>query len=88
MLRKRNFVKDILMLPSSYFKNLYFDTSGSRSPGSLAAALEVAEASHIFFGSDFPANQDVFEALSVIKKAPLSDDERRLILENNLLKLL
>jgi len=88
MLRKRNFVKDILMLPSEFFKNLYFDTSGSKSPGSLLAALEVAEPSHIFFGSDFPANADVHEALAVVKEAPFDDSVRRLMLENNLLKLL
>ncbi|HLF18564.1 MAG TPA: amidohydrolase family protein [Candidatus Omnitrophota bacterium] len=88
MLRKRNFVKDIFILPSEYFRNIYFDTSGSKSPGSLACALELAEPSHIFFGSDFPANQAIDEALSVIKKAPLKEEERRLMLENNLLKLL
>src|SRR3990167_44774 len=61
MLRKREFVKDLLKLPSAYFQNLYFDTSGSKSIASLQCALEITDAGHVLFGSDFPANQVVAE---------------------------
>ncbi len=67
MLRKRNFVKDLQKNPSEYFKNLYFDTSGSKSPASLACALELVDISHILFGSDFPANQNLSASIAVIE---------------------
>ena len=66
MLRKRNFVKDLKQLPSEYFKNLYFDMSGSRSAASLQCALEVVDASHILFGSDFPANQNMSGSIAIL----------------------
>jgi len=88
MLRARNFVKDLEKLPSEYFKNIYFDTSGSKSPASLQCALELCDASHIMFGSDFPANQDVASSISSIRKSPISDDEKMLIFENNMLQFI
>jgi len=88
MLRKRNFVKDIFMRPSEYFKNLYFDTSGSKSSASLVCALELTDASHILFGSDFPANQKLDQALKAVHQADISEVQKRFILESNVLKLL
>ncbi len=88
MLRKRNFVKDLEKLPSEYFKNLYFDTSGSKSRASLLAALEVTDFSHIVWGSDFPANQNMADSLGVISQTVLSHQERSLILGGNLARLL
>jgi len=84
MLRKRNFVKDIKKAPGEYFQNLYFDTSGSQSPASLLCALEVADASHILFGSDYPANQNLAGSISVIEKSPLSAANKTAILRENL----
>ncbi|MBI3315070.1 MAG: amidohydrolase, partial [Candidatus Omnitrophica bacterium] len=46
MLRKRDFVKDLGKAPGEYFRNLYFDTSGSKSQASLLAVLEVTDVSH------------------------------------------
>ncbi len=86
MLRKREFVKDLSKLPSEYFKNLYFDTSGSKSFASLLAALEVTDPSHIIFGSDFPANQDFQNSLAVIEKLPISSEGKGSILRNSVLK--
>ena len=83
MLRKRNLVKDIKKLPSEYFKNLYFDTSGSKSKATLLCALEVTDASHILWGSDFPANQNMNGSISVIDEMNLRDDERSKILFDN-----
>ena len=83
MLRKRNFVKDLEKLPSEYFKNLYFDTSGSKSPAALQCAFEITYAAHILFGSDFPANQNVADSIAVLEKSSLSDRERKSILTEN-----
>lgn len=88
MLRKREFVKDLKKTPSEFFKNLYFDTSGSKSLASLLCALEVTDSSHILFGSDFPANQGTTDSIRTIQDSSLSDGDKKNILENNLLKLL
>jgi len=88
MLRKREFVQDLLKLPSEYFKNLYFDTSGSGSPASLLCMLEMVEASRIIFGSDYPANQNFSSSLSSVENAAIPDDDKRRILDNDLLKAL
>jgi predicted TIM-barrel fold metal-dependent hydrolase len=84
MLRKRNFVKDLGQLPGEYFKNIYVDTSGSKSPASLLCALELVDASHILFGSDFPANQNLMDSIAVIKDASLLPGQRAAILGENL----
>ena len=88
MLRRRNFVKDLGKSPSEYLKNLYFDMSGTRSQGSLQTALEMTDANHILWGSDFPANQNFKDSLGVVNKSILSLDTRNLILGENLRGLL
>ncbi len=88
MLRKRNFVKDIKKNPSEYFKNLYFDTSGSKSTASLLCALELTDPSHILFGSDFPANQNISLSIANIQNAQVLSESKEFILGLNLLKLL
>jgi len=89
MLRKRNFVKDLMKLPGEYFKNLYFDTSGSKSSASLLCALEMVEAAHILWGSDYPANQNVSGSMAVISEfATMSDSEKTGVLSGNLKHLL
>ena len=88
MLRKRNFVKDIQKNPSDYFKNLYFDTSGSKSVASLLCALELTDAAHILFGSDFPANQNLQLSIQVLQEMALSEEQKRFILGDNALNLL
>ncbi len=88
MLRRRNFVKDLTKLPSEYFKNLYFDMSGSRSPASFAAALEVVDPSHLMWGSDFPANQNFADSFAVVQKSALQGREKELVLGRNISGLL
>ena len=88
MLRKRNFVKDLRKLPAEYFANLYFDTSGSKSPASLLCALEVADAGHILWGSDHPANQNVAQSLAVIRESVINREDKDKILAANASKLL
>jgi predicted TIM-barrel fold metal-dependent hydrolase len=88
MLRKRNFVKDLTKLPGDYFANLYFDTSGSRSPASLLCALEITDVSHILFGSDFPANQDLPGSVALIRDAELGLKEKTALFSGNAASLL
>ncbi len=88
MLRKRNYVKDLGKNPSEYFKNLYIDTSGSRSPGALACALEVVDAGHILWGSDYPANQNLPDAIKVVADSPLKREDQERIFGGTLAGLL
>jgi len=88
MLRRRNFVKDLGENPSACFSRLYFDMSGTRSVGTLQTALEVSDAGHLLWGSDFPANQNFKDSLSVISQGILIENTRNLILGENLRSLL
>ncbi len=88
MLRARNFVKDLGKTPGEYFKNLYFDMSGTRSVGSLQTALEMTDANHILWGSDFPANQNFKDSLGIVSQHILSQELRERILGKNLQGLL
>ncbi len=83
MLRKREFVKDLTKNPSDYFKNLFFDTSGSRSIASLLCALEVTDSQHILFGSDFPANQKIAESIEVVQNSSFSSEVKEAVLGGN-----
>ncbi len=85
MLRKREFVKDLSKLPGDYFKNLYFDVSGTKSKGALQCALEMVDSTHILFGSDFPANQDVAQSIAVIQDAEILDADKENILKSDIL---
>lgn len=85
MLRKRNFVKDLSKLPGDYFRNLYFDMSGTKSKAALQCTLEVTDASHILFGSDFPANQNIPQSIAVIQDSSLPDEDRAQIMNNAIL---
>lgn len=88
MLRKRGIVKDLSKLPSEYFNNLYFDVSGTKSIAALQCALEVTDSSHILFGSDFPANQNVSQSIAMIQDAPLSDEAKEEIMKCGILSKL
>ena len=84
----RSYVKDLGKSPSEYFKNLYFDMSGSASHGTFVSALEVVDASHLLWGSDFPANRNFSGSLGVIEGAALSQAQKYLIQGKNILSLL
>ena len=68
--------------------NLYFDVSGTKSSAALHCALEVVDASHILFGSDFPANQNIPHSIETIRNAELSDESKMQIMENQILYLI
>jgi predicted TIM-barrel fold metal-dependent hydrolase len=88
MLRRRSFVKDLGRTPGEFFKNLYFDMSGTRSVGVLQTALELTDEKHLLWGSDFPANQDFKGSLGIISESILSLEKRNFILGGNLQRLL
>lgn len=88
MLRRRDFVKDLGRSPGEYFKNLYFDMSGSKSAAALAGILEVTGIDHVLWGSDFPANQNFAGSLGVVSRSILSSEDRKAVLGNNFSVLL
>ena len=81
-------MKDIQKNPGEYFKNLYIDTSGSKSFASLLGALEVTDVNHILFGSDFPANQNIQSSVEVVLRSALLSDEKGKILSENFKNIL
>lgn len=88
MLRRRNFVKDLGKSPGEYLSHLYYDMSGTRSAGTLQTALEMTDAKHLLWGSDYPANQNFKDSLGVISQGILSANTRNLILGENLRSIL
>lgn len=63
----------------TYVRRLYFDTALSPSPYALAALLQLAEPSHILFGSDFPFAPPPVTALQTqqLAEIPFLDDAAR-----------
>ena len=88
MLRRRNIVKDISKVPSDFFKNLYFDMSGSKSPASLQGVLEITNCAPFCWGGDFPANKNFSASLGVISQTISSSENRDLICGGNILGIL
>ncbi|MDD5668773.1 MAG: amidohydrolase family protein [Candidatus Omnitrophica bacterium] len=84
MLRGINFVKDLKIPPSALLKNIYVETSGDTLPANFQVALEALGASHIFWGSDWPAKQNVRESIQVVRELPLGIADKENILGNNL----
>jgi predicted TIM-barrel fold metal-dependent hydrolase len=85
MLRKREFVKDLGKIPSQFFENLYFDISGANSPAALLGALELTDSSHIIFGSDYPANQNIGITINMVNSLGISSIDKKNILRNLLI---
>ncbi len=73
----------------SQYKNFYVDSSSSLYELSIERATEIIRtygADRVLFGSDFPVFSPDIE-LERFMALPLSDDERRKILSENVLKL-
>ena len=71
-------------------KNVYFDTSSSLMFISTKKAKEIIDllgVDRFFFGTDFPM-WDAKKELERFYKIPLTEEERKLILADNLKKLL
>jgi len=88
MLRGINFVKDLKGLPTDFLKNIYVDTSGDKDKANFQAALEVLGASHIVWGSDWPAKKDVSGGINAVRALDISESDKNGILGGNLATIL
>ncbi|MFC1703693.1 amidohydrolase family protein [Candidatus Omnitrophota bacterium] len=67
MLRMRNIVKDLGKMPTEILKNIFVDTSGTKSKMQLQIALEFFGPERIMWGSDFPAKRDLDKSIATVK---------------------
>lgn len=88
MLRGIGFVKDLGALPSEYLKQIYVDTSGDKTRANFVSSLELFGASHILWGSDYPAKKDAKSAIEAVKKLNIEESEKADILGNNAAQIL
>lgn len=88
MLRGINFVKDLGDLPSKFLKQIYVDTSGDTTLANFLSSLELFGASHILWGSDYPAKKDIKGSIEIIDKLNLTQEEKENILGGNLEEML
>ena len=87
MLRGINFVKDLKGNPTDYLKNIYVDTSGDKNKANFQAALDLLGPEHILWGSDWPAKKDVAAGMQAVKELSISENQKRLILGENLARI-
>jgi len=88
MLRGINFVKDLQSQPAQLLKNIYVDTSGDTRKTNFQAALDLLGASHILWGSDWPAKQDISSSIQAVRDLDISDSDKQGILGRNVVTLL
>ncbi len=88
MLRGINFVKDLKGDPTDHLKNIYVDTSGDTVGANFTAALELVGASHILWGSDWPAKKDPAASIKAVRDLNITEQDKAGILGDNLLALL
>ena len=74
--------------PSTYIRQLYFDTMGFH-PAAIKCAVETVGADHVVFGSDFPPVPiPLKRSVDAVYQASLSDQEKEKILGGNAAALL
>ena len=74
--------------PSTFLRNVYVDTANSSMPNHLAN-LELMGADHLLFGTDSPPLATPLEdAIAMVEKLPVPEQERGQILEGNARRLL
>ena len=83
MLRSRGYVRELKGLPSDHLKKVYVDVSGTNSPFTIKCALELFDADHILWGSDYPSNTKVSESLMGIEGLDIPDNHKAAILGEN-----
>jgi len=88
MIRGIDFVKDLGTLPTAYLKNIYVDTGGDASKINFLAALEFFSASHILWGSDWPAKKNIATGINAVNDLEISEQDKKNILGNNLENIL
>jgi len=87
MLRSRNIVKDLGNMPSNILKNIFVDTSGTKSFEMLNIALEFFGPKRILWGSDFPAKRELTKSIETIKNLKLEDKSKQAILAENIVSM-
>ena len=81
------YTNKITEAPSEYLRRVYVDTANSSVPNHLAN-VEVVGADHLLFGSDSPPlATPLDEAISMVESLPISEQEKRGVLENNARRL-
>lgn len=68
--------------PSSYLTKIWFDTV-VHDPRALRALIEVAGASQVVLGSDFPFDMGLDDPVAAIREAGLADDVVQRVLSEN-----
>ena len=82
------FENKISAAPSSFLERVYVDTANSSMPNHLAN-LEVMGVDHMMFGTDSPPlSTPLEEAMAMVEKLPVPEQERGQILEGNARRLL
>ena len=83
MLRRRGYVRDLKGLPSEHLRKVYVDVSGTASPSIINCALELFDADHILWGSDYPGNPKASDSIVNIEKIPIPESQKTAILGEN-----
>lgn len=83
MLRRRGYVKELKGLPSDHLKKVCVDVSGTTSPLTIKCALELFDADHILWGSDYPSNTKASESIVSIEELDIPDSHKSAILGKN-----
>lgn len=87
MLRARKIVKDLGSLPSAILRNIFVDTSGTKSVSLLNMALDFFGPDRILWGSDFPAKKGLTESIEALKGLNIEEGEKESMLGGNLVNL-
>jgi predicted TIM-barrel fold metal-dependent hydrolase len=88
MLRGMNFVKDLGGEPSQFLKKIYVDTGGDRNIANIDIAVSFFGASHVFWGSDWPAKKDIASGIKAVRDLDISEVDKDKILGGNLAAML
>ncbi|MBW2182268.1 MAG: amidohydrolase family protein [Deltaproteobacteria bacterium] len=88
MLKRRGYVRDLGSLPSDHLKKIHVDVSGTTSPLTIECALELFDADHILWGSDYPSNTKASESLTGIEELTIPDSDKAAILGKNIEQIL
>jgi aminocarboxymuconate-semialdehyde decarboxylase len=69
--------------PSRFLRNVYVDTATYSMPNHLAN-LELMGPDHLLFGTDSPPlATPLDDAIALVEQLPVTDEERRQVLEGN-----
>ncbi|MFH1397782.1 MAG: amidohydrolase family protein [Candidatus Omnitrophota bacterium] len=88
MLREMNFVKDLGGLPTEFLKKIYVDTGGDRNKANIDIAISFFGASHVVWGSDWPAKKDIGIGIKAVRELDIPQPDKDKILGGNLEQVL